>query len=90
MGTICILLGLIIFILFALAGVVASNAILSNITMMSLFSMGSNTQVYLIIVGICAGIGLLICLNLVMHGLTYNKAAKTAEMVKKLLKRSGK
>ena len=79
MGTICILLGLIILIVFVVAGFIASNAILGNITFMSLLAMNSNVQVYLVVVGLCAALGLLICLNLVMHGLTYNKVCKIAK-----------
>ena len=90
MGTICILLGLIIFILFVVVGFIASNAILSNMTFMSLLAMSSSAQVYLVVVGLCAAIGLLICLNLVMHGLIYNKVSKMASSVKKMTKRAAK
>jgi len=90
MGTICILLGLIILILFIVGGFIASNAILGNITFMSLLAMNSSAQVYLIVVGLCAAIGLLICLNLVMHGLIYNKVAKTSALLKKASKKSAK
>lgn len=90
MGTICILLGLIILILFVVAGFIASNAILGNITFMSLLAMNSSTQVYLIVVGLCAAIGLLICLNLVMHGMIYNKVAKMSAVLKKASKKSAK
>ena len=30
----------------------------------------------MIFIGVCGFIGLLLCLNLVMHGLTYNKVQK--------------
>lgn len=90
MGTICILLGLIIFIIFIVAGFIASNAILGNITFMSLLAMSSNIQVYLVVVGLCAAIGLLICLNLVMHGMIYNKVAKMSAAVKKITKKSAR
>ena len=90
MGTICILLGLIILILFVVAGFIASNAILGNITFMSLLAMNSNVQVYLVVVGLCAAIGLLICLNLVMHGMIYNKVAKMNAILKKASKKSAK
>ena len=90
MGTICILLGLIILILFVVAGFIASNAILGNITFMSLLAMNSNVQVYLVVVGLCTAIGLLICLNLVMHGLTYNKVAKMSALLKKASKKTAK
>ena len=84
MGTICILLGLIIFIIFIVAGFIASNAILGNITFMSLLAMNSNFQVYLVVVGACAFIGLLICLSLVMSGLIYNRVCKNGAALKKI------
>ena len=37
-----------------------------------------------------AAIGLLICLNLVMHGMTYNKVAKMAAAIKKASRKSAK
>lgn len=81
MGTICILLGLIIFLGFVFIGFIAANALAPLVTSLSgsLVSMSiSNTELYVIVVGIFAFIGLLICLNLVMHGLTYNKVCKLA------------
>ena len=33
-------------------------------------------RTYIVVVSVCGFIGLLICLNLVMHGLTYNKLCK--------------
>jgi len=90
MGTICILLGLIILILFVVAGFVAANAIQSSITIMSLLALKSTSMVYIASIGLCAAIGLLICLNLVMHGLTYNKVAKLNSSIKKITKRVAK
>lgn len=90
MGTICILLGLIIFIIFTVAGIIASNWAVGNITVMSLLSIKTPTQAYIMIVGLCAAIGLLICLNLVMHGLTYNKVSKMAASVKKITRKAAK
>ena len=85
MGTICILLGIICLIGCAAGGFLVSNSILSNSTYLSLLGMKaiSSTQVYLIVVSICTVIGLLLCLNLVMHGLTYNKLCKTYALLKK-------
>lgn len=79
MGTICILLGLIIFLGSIFLGVIAANYLASMITMLSGSLVGMNigaTEVYIIVVGICAFSSLLVCLNLVMHGLTYNKVCK--------------
>lgn len=79
MGTICILLGLIIFLGSIFLGFIAANSLAAMITTLSTSLVGMNfgsTEVYIVVVGICAFIGLLICLNLVMHGLTYNKVCK--------------
>lgn len=81
MGTICILLGLIIFLGFVFIGFIAANSLAPLVASLSgsLVSMSiSNTELYVIVVGIFAFIGLLICLNLVMHGLTYSKVCKLA------------
>jgi len=81
MGTICILLGLIILLCSLGLGCVGANYYLASPLSVTLQSLPSDPAVvYAIFVGICGFIGLLICLNLVMHGLTYNK-------VKKLLRR---
>jgi len=77
MGTICILLGLIIFLGslflgFAGAGVFLNSALAQTFVTIS----ASATQTYILFVSVCGFIGLLICLNLVMLGLTYNKVRK--------------
>lgn len=76
MGTICILLGFIVFLGSILLGFVGANSLLTSKTYEALVALQNDTQVYIYVVGICALIGLLICLNLVMHGLTYNKICK--------------
>lgn len=87
MGTICILLGLIIFIAFSGAGFLVSNAVLSNELYMSLLGLSDPTMLYVIVVGACAFIGLLICLGLVMNGLIYNRVCKNGAELKKLSRR---
>ena len=85
MGTICIFLGIIFLIASTACGVLLCNSILANSLYLSLLGM-SNTPsltLYLIVVGICFVIGLLVCLNLVMHGLTYNKVCKIDAKMKK-------
>ena len=81
MGTICILLGLIIFFGSLFLGFAAAN-VLSGVIATLASSMVSlpagSMEVYIVSVGVCGFIGLLICLNLVMHGLTYNKVCKLA------------
>ena len=83
MGTICILLGLIILIAFTGVGFFASNLVLSNELYMSLLAITDNTSVYLVVVGLCAFVGLLICLSLVMNGLIYNRVLKNNAMLKR-------
>ena len=76
MGTICILLGLIIFLGSIFLGFAGAGAYLNSQFAITFASLASNTEIYILFVGVCAFIGLLICLNLVMLGLTYNKVRK--------------
>ena len=87
MGTICILLGLILLIALTGGGFYLSNIIVSNTTYMSLLGFSGDTNysmVYIIVVGLCFLIGLLICLNLVMHGLNSNKLSKIQAQLKRI------
>lgn len=87
MGTICILLGVILLIAFTGGGFYLSNTIVSNTTYMSLlgFANASDSKmVYFIVVGLFFLIGLLICLNLAMHGLNSNKISKLQAQIKRL------
>ena len=83
MGTICIFLGIIFLIVFTAGGVLLSNSIVANSLYMSLLGMSSTSMIYLAVISACFVIGLLICLNLVMHGLTYNKVCKVYAKLKK-------
>lgn len=83
MGTICILLGLILFIGCTGGGFFAANAILSNQLYMTLLGTTSTTTVYIALVGLFALIGLLMCLGLVMNGLIYNRLNKLSASLKK-------
>ena len=76
MGTICILFGLIIFLVSIFLGFAAANWVWVNLAYSLVGIFKDQTETYLVVAGICAFIGLLICLNLVMHGLTYNKLSK--------------
>ena len=76
MGTICILFGLIFFLVSIFLGFAAANWVWVNLAYSLVGIFKGQTETYLVVVGICAFIGLLICLNLVMHGLTYNKLSK--------------
>ena len=84
MGTICILIGLIILIAFTGGGFLVSNAVVSNQLYMSLLGFSDPTMLYVIVVGACAFIGLLICLSLVMSGLIYNRVCKNGAALKKI------
>ena len=87
MGTICILLGLILLIALTGGGFYLSNTIVANSTYMSLLGFANTSDyklVYIIMVGLCFLIGLLICLNLVMHGLNSNKLSKLQAQVKRI------
>lgn len=85
MGTICILLGLIILIAFTGVGFLAAGTVLSNELYMSLLGLSEPTMVYVAVVGVCAFIGLLICLTLVMNGLIYNRVCKNGAALKRIV-----
>ena len=82
MGTICIFLGIIFLFAFTGLGFYGANQVIGNDLYMSLIGLSSTTMVYAIVVGVCAFIGLLICLNLVMHGVNSNKLNKLIKMHK--------
>ena len=87
MGTICILLGLILLIALTGGGFYLSNMIVSNTTYMSLLGFANSTDVklvYFVVVVVCFLGGLLICLNLVMHGLNSNKLNKLLAQVRRI------
>ena len=87
MGIICILLGIITFFCFTGAGAILSNVLVDYKTTlaMSVTSLDtvSNTSLVVAVVGIFALIGLLIGMNLIMHGLTYNKVSKVYSLLKR-------
>ena len=80
MGVISILLGFIAFFVFTGAGAVLANAAVEAkaVLALSLSSLEnvSNTSLMVGIVGVFTFIGLLIGVNLIMQGLTYNKVSK--------------
>lgn len=84
MGTICILLGAIFLIGFTGFGFFASNAILSNQFYMSMLAVKEVSTVYIVVVGVCFLVGLLICMSLVMNGLIYNRVSKNNAMLKRI------
>lgn len=82
MGTICILLGVIFLFAFTGLGFFGANEIIKNELYMTLLGSTDSTIIYAVVVGVCAFVGLLICLNLVMHGLNANKLNKLYKIMK--------
>ena len=85
MGTICIFLGLILFIGSLIGGFACARVAVQALpTLQATFTALSLPQsastYYIIFLAIFGFIGLLLCLNLVMHGLTYNKVVKLIKM----------
>lgn len=80
MGVISILLGFIAFFLFTGAGAVLANALIEGKAVLALSFSSlesiSNTSLMIGVVGLFAFIGLLIGVNLILNGLTYNKVNK--------------
>ncbi len=83
MGTICILLGVIILLGSAFLGLTLTRTYLTSTLPVSLATLPQGTTAYIVIIGVCVFIGLLICLNLVMHGLSYNKLKKLEQNSRK-------
>lgn len=89
MGVISILLGIIAFIVFTGAGAVLGNVFIQSFktlaqTFVSMQAPLSDTTIMAGFVGVFGFIGLLICINMVMQGLTYNKICKIQKRVRKL------
>ena len=89
MGVISILLGIIAFICFTGAGAVLGNVYISSFktlarTFVSMQSTVSDTTVMIAFIGVFGFIGLIICINMVMQGLTYNKILKIQKRIRKL------
>lgn len=83
MGTICILLGVIILLGSAFLGLTLTRTYLTSTLPVSLAALPQGTTAYIVIIGVCVFIGLLICLNLVMHGLSFNKLKKLEQNSRK-------
>lgn len=87
MGVISILLGIITFFCFTGIGAILGNALVKykNTLAMAVTSLEtiSNTTLLVCVTGIFAFIGLLIGVNLIMHGLTYNKVSKVYNLLKR-------
>lgn len=87
MGIISILLGIIGFCAFTYAGIKIADFLVNYkaLLALSLTSLGSVSDGALIavVVGIFTFIGLLIGMNLVMHGINYNKLCKLQTLIKR-------
>ena len=89
MGVISILLGIIAFICFTGAGAVLGNVYISSFktlarTFVSMQSPLSDSTVMIAFIGVFGFIGLLICINMVMQGLTYNKLCRIQKRIRHL------
>ena len=82
MGTICILLGPIILLGSAFLGFSLTRSYLDSWAK-NFITLPQRTSAYLLIIGACVFVGLIICLNLVMHGLNYNKLKKLEQLSRK-------
>ena len=80
-----VFIGLIILIAFTGVGFLAAGAVLSGELYMSLLGLSEPTMVYVAVVGVCAFIGLLICLTLVMNGLIYNRVCKNSAALRRIV-----
>ena len=87
MGVVCILLGIIAFLTFTTAGAVIAVQLVNYKASMSLMltslSSISDANLYIIIIGLFTFIGLLVCVSMVVQGLTYNKIAKMQTMLRR-------
>ena len=89
MGVICILLGIIAFICFAGAGAVLGNVFLKTFqtlaqTFVKMSTPPSDTTVMIGFIAVFGFIGLLICISMVMQGITYNKVCKIQKRIRLL------
>ena len=76
---ICIALGLITVLCMIMVGQYVAHIILENKDVLSLIGIMSNTSertIFWGIIGIFTFLGLLMFMNLLMHGLNYNKYSK--------------
>ena len=80
MGVISILIGILTFLGMTGGGAILANALVASkdryAQYFTALSNISNTTLLVVTICVCGVIGLLICLNLVMHGLTYMKVSK--------------
>lgn len=84
MGTLCMIVGAVALVACTGIGFLVSNAVASNSLYMTLLALKSVVPVYLVGVGACFAVGLLICLSLVMSGMIYNRVCKNGASVRKL------
>ena len=84
MGVISILLGIIAFLGFTSAGALLANVLIDQkvkfSTTFTALANISNTSILAVVIGVFGVIGLLICVSMVVQGLTYNKVSKLYKM----------
>ena len=89
MGIVCILLVIITFFCCTGVGAILANALVEykNTLAMALTSLKSvsDTSLMIGVIIIFSLIGLLIGMNLIMHGLTFNKIVKMQQSMKRRL-----
>ncbi len=84
MGILCIVVGVAALVASTGIGFLIANEIASNALYMSLLAMKTVTPVYVVSVGACFVVGLLICLSLVTSGMIYNQVCKNSAAIRKL------
>ena len=89
MGVISILLGIITFFFFTGVGAILANVLVDYKTTLAMaitsLNTVSNTALIVVVVGCFAFIGLLAGLNLILHGMTYNKLSKMVNDLRRKL-----
>ena len=89
MGTICILLGVIVLVMATLGGFYGAHAIITTLNTNELYKtllgIQDASKIYIIVVGVCFVVGLLICLGLVMNGMIYNRVSKSHQILERIV-----
>ncbi len=87
MGVISILLGIITFFFFTGIGAIIANLLVDYKTTLALsitsLNTVSNAAMMAVVVGFFVFIGLLVGMNLIMHGLTYNKLSNLSNDIRR-------
>jgi len=92
MGTFSIILGIVAFLAFTGAGYLIAKWFVIDSGLMAMFAAyaDKSTQMIIVITAVFGFIGLLVCVNLMMHGLTFMQVRKLRAEVKQLSRKVGK